>query len=383
MNRRPPPDTPVRVIINGLHAKSGGGVTYLRNLLPHLAADKRLELHLFLHREQYKLFGEAPDGIRLHLLEFRQGFLRLLFWEQFALPLLAAEMGAEVTFSPANYGPLLAPAPVILLRNSLAVVQREYRLKKRLYWVGLAAATAASLLFARRAIAVSDYARRTLNFGLTKLFANKIEVIHHGVNEDFRVASANQDREPATLLAVSDIYVQKNLHTLIKALGQLRQEGVTLRLVVAGHTVDREYHQQLTNLIAEFHLGDSVEFLGGVSPERLAELYRQCTVFVFPSTVETFGNPLVEAMASAAPIACSRSAAMPEIVGDAAEYFEPLDIADMARAIRYLIENPGRRDELAQLGQARAAKYSWATTARHTAQVLFRAARGDSGACAP
>ena len=79
----------IRVLVNGIHAKSGGGVTYLRNIMPLLAEDDDLELHLFLHREQFELFGVIDERIRVHLLDFSNGFFSNLIWEQVALPLLA------------------------------------------------------------------------------------------------------------------------------------------------------------------------------------------------------------------------------------------------------------------------------------------------------
>ena len=100
----------IRVLVNGIHAKSGGGVTYLRNIIPLLAEDPGLELHLFLHRDQFQLFGVLDERIRLHLLDFPNGFFSNLIWEQVVLPILARSMSVDVTLSPANYGPLFAPA---------------------------------------------------------------------------------------------------------------------------------------------------------------------------------------------------------------------------------------------------------------------------------
>ncbi|MDP6258897.1 MAG: hypothetical protein QGH63_07385, partial [Rhodospirillales bacterium] len=122
----------LRVLVNGIHAKSGGGVTYLRNILPLLAEDQELEIHLFLHREQFDLFSFLNERIRIHLLNFHSGFFSNLFWEQFALPILAKIMSVDVTVSLANYGPLAAPAQIIMLRKSLAVAGRETRPIKRL-----------------------------------------------------------------------------------------------------------------------------------------------------------------------------------------------------------------------------------------------------------
>lgn len=363
----------VRVIINALHAKSGGGVTYLRNILPHLATAEGLELHLFLHDDQYDLFGMPPEGVRLHLLGFTNSFLRLLAWEQVAMPLLAREMGADVTFSLANYGPLFAPNPVIVLRNSLAVVQREYRLSKWAYWAGLAVATFASLVDSRAAIAVSDYARRALGFGLTKLFNDKITVVHHGVDTRFTPADPPAPRRTDELLVVSDVYVQKNIHTLIRALARVKKHHPGIRLLVAGRLVDADYHRELVALAEDSGVADSVVFLGGQPPAELVDLYRRCTAFIFPSTVETFGNPLVEAMACGAPVICSNSAAMPEVAGDAVLYVSPLDTDGMAAAICRALDDPGLRDDLGRRSLERAAGYSWAKTGALTAQVLRRA----------
>lgn len=368
-----PKSDSVVVLINGLHAKSGGGVTYLRNILGELVNDPRLEFHLFLHVEQYPLFGEPPAGIRLHLLEFKTSFLRLLMWEQVALPILAREMFADVTFSPANYGPFSAPNPVILLRNSLAVVQREKRLSKRIYWVMLALATMVSLITARRAIAVSDYARKSLSFGLPRWVTDRIAIVPHGVAKHFS-PDPSVPRQDDMLLAVCDIYVQKNLHTLINAMEVLRKRHPNARLQIAGRIIDPDYHAELMQLIESRNLGGAVEFLGGCTPTELRHLYRTCTLFVFPSTIETFGNPLVEAMACGAPIASSSSSAMPEVVGDAARLFDPLDVQQMATVLGDLLDDPAARQELTAKGIKRAGDFSWEKTAKQTADILYQVA---------
>lgn len=365
----------LRVIVNALHAKTGGGVTYLRNILPFLASEPGLELHLFLHEDQYPLFGTPPEGVRLHLLTFRNSFLRLLLWEQLALPILAREMSADVTFSLANYGPLLAPNPVILLRNSLAVFWRERRLSKWGYWIGLALVTLASLIGCRTAIAVSDYARRNLSFGLPQFFARKISIIHHGVDERYHPAEPPLDRQPDQLLVVSDVYVQKNIHTLIKAMPTILQRYPGIRLLVAGKLVDADYHAELLAMAEANGVSGAIEFLGGLPQPQLLELYRRCTAFIFPSTVETFGNPLVEAMACGAPVISSNSAAMPEVAGNGALFVDPLDAKGMAEAILRVLDDPGLRGEMSVRSREQASRYSWSVTGQQTADVLRRAAR--------
>lgn len=367
----------MRVLINALHAKSGGGVTYLRNMLPRLAHDPRLELHLFLHEDQYALFAPIDERVRLHLLDFEPGLRSLMLWEQVSLPVVARVMAADVTFSPANFGPLCAPNPVIVLRNALAVAGTEKRLIKRLYWAGLGALTAVSLIGCRRAIAVSDYARRHLTHRLGARIRRKTVVVHHGVDPMFSpgpVADAETAADEPFLLAVADLYVQKNLHTLIAALARVRVRHPGIRLKIAGRRIDEGYFSILEAAIAHHGLQDCVIFLGERPPSELVQLYRNCTVFVFPSTVETFGNPLAEAMACGAPIVSSNAAAMPEVVGDAALQFDPLGEADMADRILQVLEDKALAATLARRGVARAARFTWERAAAATAQVLVDAA---------
>jgi glycosyltransferase involved in cell wall biosynthesis len=366
------------VVINAIHAKSGGGVTHLRNILPHLAEDKRIEVHVFLHANQYGQFDPVDDRVRVHLFDFTEGFLRTLFWEQIVVPVMARSMRADVTFSLANYGPLFAPRPVIMLRNALSVVGRERRFRKRVYWLGLALMTMISLLGSRHAIAVSEYSRRALTFGLRRTARRKVSVVHHGVDEVY--SPPDEGARKSYLLAVSDIYVQKNFHTLIQALAIARLRCPGLRLKIAGRRIDEGYFKEVAAQVGRSGLDDAVEFLGPLTKESLSRHYRECAVFVFPSTIETFGHPLVEAMASGAPVASSNRTAMPEILGDAGQYFDPLDPAGMADAIVRIIEEPGLADALGERGRRQAKRFSWRRSARLTADVLVAVA---AGAAAP
>ena len=94
------------VAINASHAKTGGGVTYLRQMLPILAAEPDVRLHLILHQDQLPLFEPIPDGVDVVTCNYRPGFFPTLIWEQFKLPGIARKLSADVLFSPANFGPI-------------------------------------------------------------------------------------------------------------------------------------------------------------------------------------------------------------------------------------------------------------------------------------
>ena len=376
--RKRPTDRPVEVLVNGIHARHGGGVNYLLNVLPLLARDPSIHLHLALHESQRDELGSLHAGITAHVFRFPDGFLSRLVWEQTVLPRFAKRVGIDVTFCPANFAPLLAPAPVVLVRNTLSVGAIERRPAKRLYWFALAAATWVSLLRCPRAIAVSNYARRDVVRRFPGLAEDKIAVIHHGVSPSFTPPSRNESRD-GTLLAVADLYIQKNLHGLLYALDSLRARFPRIRLKIAGAPVDEDYANRLRDIVAVRGLEANVEFLGRVSAPDLAELYRRCAVFVFPSLVETFGNPLVEAMASGAPIVSAGCAAMPEIVGDAALLVDPRDPDAIARAIARVLDDAPLRRRLGARARERASRFSWEETALRTADVLKECARGARG----
>lgn len=362
-------DSRCRLLINGLHSKSGGGVTYLKNMLPILARDPQFEVHLVLHRDQREIFKDVLSGITCHEFDFRQGFWRLLIREQIELPLLARKIKADVTFSPANFGPLLAPNTVLLLRNSLTVAFVERRAKKWIYWGLLYIASNLSMLRARRVISVSDYALKS-SAGILRKLRGKFIIVPHGINESFK-KTIPLNRSANELLVVSDLYIQKNLHSLLSAMPGIIKVYPDVKLRIAGAPLDKDYAIRLDEIVACTAIQQHVIFEGSIRGERLLELYRRCAIFVFPSTVETFGNPLVEAMAVGAPIACSNTAAMPEVAGDAAVYFDPNNVNMIADVIIGLLNNPQRRQRLGEKAIEQAKRYSWEKTAAATAEALL------------
>jgi len=367
-----------RLLINALHARSGGGITYLRNMLPLLAKDAGLDVHVCLHEDQRELLPTTLSGIRFHFQRYTRGFWRVLFREQIDIPRLARRLNMDATFSPANYGPFLSRNHIVLIRNAVSVGFVERRPIKLAYWMLLYLATLFSLVTSRRAIAVSEYAKRGIQGAFWNVIGKQLVVVPHGVDSRFADKTSGLARE-TFLLSVSDIYVQKNFTGLINVVARLRDRYPDIRLKVAGNPVDQDYFESLKLLIQKEKLEAHVEFLGHVQPDELQVLYERCGVFVFPSTVETFGNPLVEAMACGAPIASSNSAAMPEVLGDAAVFFDPNDIDEMYSVISDLISDPDKRRELSLKAKERSTMYSWDKTKQRTIDVITESAPSGAG----
>ena len=315
------------------------------------------------------LFDAQLNDVSEHFVDTFAGLSGIIFAEQFLLPRIARRLSCDVVFSTANYGPLNISNGVILLRNSLDVATVERRFRKLIYWGLIYVATMVSLLTARRVIAVSNYACNTSTRGVFEQVRKKVSIVPHGVSSAYSKIERKPSSKPF-VLTVSDIYVQKNLHTLIKGFAVLLKDMPELTLKIAGKPLDASYYALVCRIVEEAKIAHAVEFLGHVSGEDLMSLYANCTVFVFPSTVETFGNPLVEAMASGCPIICANAAAMPEIAGDAVRYVDPTKSSDFTDALHEMINDETMRDVFSARARSRSKLYSWDQTAHLTLGVL-------------
>jgi len=102
-------------------------------------------------------------------------------------------------------------------------------------------------------------------------------------------------------------------------------------------------------------------------------LYTHCAAYVFPSLMEGFGLPGLEAMGYGAPVVSSNATCLPEVYGDAAHYFDPYDVTDMSRAIDEVLNNQDLRKDLINKGYEQIKKYSWRRTAEQTYAVYMQA----------
>lgn len=180
----------------------------------------------------------------------------------------------------------------------------------------------------------------------------------------------------------------KNLRGLARALARVLQDHPTCLLVVAGKR-SPQVKRETDNIVWQEGVPDAVRFLEFVPTQDLAGLYGLCRAFVFPSFREGFGLPPLEALACGAPVACSRASSLPEVTGEAALYFEPYRIEDMAAVIMQLWTDPKLRERLSAAGPAQAAGFSWERCARETLAAYRQALEstparaGQSAGAAP
>jgi len=174
------------------------------------------------------------------------------------------------------------------------------------------------------------------------------------------------------VLFVSSLWQYKNCDGLLRAWALARGELGDRQLAIVGAGRDEKYLASLRSLTAELGIAGDVVFVGGIPLEQTVDFYRAADVFVYPSLNETFGLPILEAMACGCPVVTSNTSAMPETAGQAAVLSDPKDPASIARAI---VEAAGPdRNRLRDLGLARAAQFTWGATAAGTLDVYREAA---------
>jgi glycosyltransferase involved in cell wall biosynthesis len=204
----------------------------------------------------------------------------------------------------------------------------------------------------------------------------KLKLIYEAVDHELfkpgdaaaaRAKVASRGITKPFVLFVSSLWPYKNCDGLLRAWALARGELGERQLAVVGIGRDQGYLASLHSLAAELGISGDVVFVGGVPLEETVSFYRAADAFVYPSLNETFGLPLLEAMACGCPVVTSDTSAMPETAGGAAVLADPKEPASIARGI---VEAAGpQRDRLREAGLRRASQFTWAATGAATLDV--------------
>jgi GT2 family glycosyltransferase/glycosyltransferase involved in cell wall biosynthesis len=286
----------------------------------------------------------------------------------------------DLWFCPLNgFAPDLVDRPTV---GTLADVQEQFfpeyftpeqRELRAIVYPRLARAVTLLITF-------SDFSRRSIcqAFGVAQ---DKVRVTYLAANEPMRQARPSWPAQLPLLperfvLYPANLYQHKNHELLLQALALLGQQGSDVGAVLTGQDVSPGV--PIEERIAAHGLDGRVLWLGHVSAEALRRLYEQALALCFPSRFEGFGMPLVEAMHCSCPVIATRSASIPEVVGDAALFVEPM-AERLAEAIHRLAVEPALRQDLIERGKLRAARYDARTLGRQTLEILDEAADRFAG----
>ena len=363
---------PLRIGVNALYLIPGGvGGTeiYLRSLLAALArVDPLNQYFVFTNRETGRdLVPKAENFTWLPQPVAAVSRPARILWEQIALPVEAAHRRLDVLFNPGFTAPIFCACPMVTVFHDLQHKRHPeyFRWFEHPFWRFFLFAAAHRSV---HLIAVSDATAADLR-AVYRLPASIITVVPHGVDPEF-FRLRRTPGAPPYILCVSTLHPHKNLERLLRAFAIFHREQPEFRLVMAGM---RGFHAEaLEKLRGELGLAEIAAFTGWIPRERLYELYAGAAAFVYPSTFEGFGIPVLEAMAAGLPTGCSRIEPMAGVAGEAALQFDPGDTDGLVEAMRRLTSDEQLRARLTAAGPARAAEFSWDTAA----QVTLKAIRG-------
>ena len=283
---------------------------------------------------------------------------------------------ADLFHSPHYVAPVLKIRPlVVTIHDAIHLLYPQY-LPNRLAHV-YARFMFRNAARAEHILTVSEWSKRDLG-GLLGVPESRITVTHLAADPLFRPlpgSSWNGDHEKRFrirrpyVLFVGNFKPHKNVTGLIRVFRRLNL-AKTHTLVLVGRGWDRD--ADLGRMVRDFSLEPCVRVLENTPPVDLNLLYNGADLFVFPSFYEGFGLPPLEAMACGTPVAASRASCIPEILGDAAHYFDPSDEEEFASAVRDMLKDSGLRREMIEKGRKRTLEFSWEKTAVETMRVYDR-----------
>jgi glycosyltransferase involved in cell wall biosynthesis len=368
----------MRILLNAVSAKMGGAANYIKNLAVELSEFESEHEFVFLAPEvQARSIRELAPNIRVVVPNVGHDRIAARLWfDNVTLRRLIRRERIDVLFSTANFAMFWCPCrQVLLVRNALyfsTIYARKILTRKMM-------SRRLENLLRRRLICRSTKAADIVMVPSESMLDDlhlccfvspeKTVVNYYGVNTALlratRRSSENGFASPRCRLVYTSLYAEhKNVITLLRALLELVRSGTDCRLV---STADPNWEQASWTstwkedalLAASSELIQHLEFKSPCNVEEMAELYAGADVFVYPSVIESFGHPLVEAMAVGLPIVAADSPVNRELCRDAAIYFSPFDPADFARKIRRVLEDDKLRSDLVVAGLRRSREFSW------------------------
>ena len=364
--------------IDALGAVWGGGVVYIKKILPELIKiGSHYKWIIFTNRDlQLWIMHSFPDhfGDVVHV-ETPNIFSRLhrFIYQQTILPIKLKNIGADVIYGPNEVVPWISPIKKIVAMRNLKIFNKEWTSTSfRLKILRLIAHISA--LKSSDIICPSQYMCKQVikNFRIPKL---KTHVIYHGVDDKFSYCNNKDKNRPDIspyILTVSNISPHKNYLSLIEAFKRVLKEhpGLNYRLLIVGNVIDQDYYKNLVGFIENENLRNKIMILNNIDHEDLQQIYCGANVFCMPSFIESFSLPVAEAMKSGKPLLVASTGAMKEICQNAAIYFDPSDIEDIKNSLYKILTDNDIRNKLSKNSKIRSRMFNWKKSAMELIKIM-------------
>jgi glycosyltransferase involved in cell wall biosynthesis len=366
----------MRIVIDARMYGGFGIGRYNRNLIANLQKiDSSNEYFILLRKEDFEKEKYTKNFTKV-LADFHWYGLA----EQVKLPQLIKSLRPDLVHFPHFNIPILYNGPFVVTIHDL--IHQHFQLDsatthgKAVYYVkkkGYELSFSTALKKSKKIITVSDYVKSCLTKEW-QVEESKIAKTYEGVDDSF-IQNLNRINSKKTLdkfritkpylFYVGNAHPHKNVERLIEAFLEVKKAHSDLQLVLSGkddffwERVERQYKNE------------DIKFTGYVDDLELTSLYREASAYVIPSLEEGFGIPLLEAMICKTPVVCSNAASLPEVAGEAAVYFDPKNILDMAEKITNVLDDKRLSAELIRKGLNRVKDFSWEKCAQETLDIYL------------
>lgn len=371
------------VVINAISIKDGGALVVLGQLLSELALLRPdVVWHVALCRPVPVLAEVDPARIQRWIFPWVESSpLHVKFWYWWTLPRLIRRVNADCLFSQTNYLPERSlTVPSLLLVQHAGhfspmfrdLTERHYSgLFARLAWRAKGRWVYTSVQRASLVTVQTNTLAQAL-IQETGVPREKVVVIPHGQGLN---GIGHPRQYPASGLwrigYITNFGVQKNFRVLFLAIKQLVQRGHPIRLVLTLRQ-DIYEHERVADDLRDAGIGTVTENLGELRHDQIEPAYDSLDLFVFPSLCESFGFPMVEAMARGLPIAVADVDSNREVAGAGGAYFPPQDYEALANCLEELMCNPRAYESASIRSLARGTEFSWRMAAQGVMNCLER-----------
>ncbi len=376
----------IGIVLLGNISEDTGGRNYFINFTKALSQlNSPHRFTLFLNPNQKPII-EAFLSEKMAVVEIppkSKSSIAKVISEQLIAPFYLAKHKIDVAYFPGNFVSLLSPVPtVVAIRSMLYYHYPRVIDNSRL--VVRKALTPPSARMARAIITPSqDIKNDVIKF--LGIDGRKIHVVNHGVDAELFQKNYVESERVAVfkkfgvakkfILYASALWEYKNQDKLILALANLLERHQhDLQLVIAGKGINmfEKYEAKLRQLVDQKGLKERVIFAGLVPHQELKYLYKHAEAFAYPSSYESFGNPLFEAWAAGVPVVCANVHSFPEMTenGKCAVMVNPLNVDEMTDALHRVMTDSTLRQKLIEAGRNRVASFSWEKCARETLKII-------------
>ena len=358
----------------------GGYFTYITNLVVGLALiDSKNSYCVYCNGKIYNELKNLDKNFKVIKSPFYHQFnIIRFFWMQLILPFILLYRRIDILFSPLNAAPLVLKffnvKSAMVIHSNLPWTNPRYLPYGSIKSFIIKILKELSLKCSDVILCVSQSAKKEL-VHYTNIDSHKVHAIHLGFDEKIIEDSINNSNKYLLYVANSAIYHNHlNLLTAFNLFIQDNHTAYDLYLVM--DIVDKNQYKKISHMIQKLKIAHYIKIIPPLDKKKLYEFYNNAVLYIFPSLAETFGMTTLEAMAHGTPVICSNVSAMPEVNGDAAIYFNPLDPMDISDKIKLVIKDKNICDRLIINGFERVRNFTWHETAEKTV-ALFQSMAVD------